>query len=280
MFLIPKQPSAKTPSIISQKKAKIERRADTKKAAKTKKFIPPVAKIPPKIIGAKKEIPKKIKGKIAIVIDDWGYNTNNLEILKDIKLPVTVAILPFLAYSREVAGFANENNYEVIIHMPMEPDDKEKKYLETQTLMVDMDTQTIKDILNEALQEVPYARGINNHMGSLATKDKEFMAIVFRELKKNNLYFLDSYVVSESVCRDISRILGVKFAKRSIFLDNEPDPEYIRGQLMELAREADKFGEVVGIGHDRENTLEVLRKVMPQLAEEGYQFVFVSDIVK
>jgi polysaccharide deacetylase 2 family uncharacterized protein YibQ len=164
--------------------------------------------------------------------------------------------------------------------MPMEPDAKEKLGLEPKTLMVNMDSNTIKKILNEALGRVPYAKGINNHMGSLATKNREFFVTVFDELKKNNLYFLDSYVIPESVCRDVSRSIGIKFAKRSVFLDNDSNIGYIRGQLMKVVKEVDETGQAIGIGHDRKNTLKVLKELLPRLAEEGYEFVFVSELVK
>lgn len=271
LFLVPKTPPTKV-SPTRQTRVVAEARAQ--------KAVEPKKSAPKKVPVVKKTIPKKSKGKIAIVIDDWGYNTNNLDLIADINMPLTLAVLPFLNYSNEVAEFAHKHNYEVIIHMPMEPEDKTGVDLESRTLMVDMSNETINKILNEAFADIPYAKGVNNHMGSLATTDKGFILTVFRELKKNNLYFLDSFVVPDSVCYDVSRSAGIKFAKRSIFLDNQSSYAYIRGQLMELVREVDKTGYAVGIGHDRENTLKVLREVTPQLAEEGYRFVFVSEITK
>ncbi|MDD5617987.1 MAG: divergent polysaccharide deacetylase family protein [Candidatus Omnitrophica bacterium] len=270
LFLIPKTPATKTSQTAVKKKVKIEVKAEPRKTVSQKETL--ITKI----------IPKKIKGKIAIVIDDWGYNYDkeDLEVLNEIKLPVTLAILPFRNYSEEIAWFAHENNYEVLIHMPMEPHNKVNVDLEPKTLMVGMSAQTINKILNEAFLDIPYAKGINNHMGSLATEDRQFITTVFKELKKHNLYFLDSFVVRNSVCQDIAKSMGIKFAKRSIFLDNESSYAYIRGQLMELVREVDRKGQAIGIGHDRSNTLKVLKEVMPQLAEEGYKFVFVSEIVK
>ncbi|MDD5005914.1 MAG: divergent polysaccharide deacetylase family protein [Candidatus Omnitrophica bacterium] len=266
LFLIPKTPTTKAPSVITKKKfVKVEaQRVIVKK---------PVKKM------AQKIVPRKIKGKIAIVIDDWGYNADDLEMLKEIKLPLTLAILPFRYYSHRIAEFAHAHNYEVIIHMPMEPDDKEKVGLEPKTLMISMNPEKIKTILNEALNDIPYAEGVNNHMGSLATTNKAFIRTVFKELKQHNLYFLDSFVAPDSVCRDVAKELGIKFSRRSIFLDNKPDPEYIRGQLMELVKEVDEKGEAIGIGHDKDNTLLILKETMPQLDEAGYEFVFVSELI-
>ena len=276
LFLLPQRIPTKVIKDVSKKEVKIETKRRT--ATRELKVRPSTKKTFLKT--TKKKPPEKIRGEIAIVLDDWGYNKNNLSILREIKFPLTIAILPFRYYSREIAEFGHKHNFEILIHMPMEPEDKESIGLEPKTLMVYMDDQAIKTILREAFDNIPYARGVNNHMGSLATKDKKFMTTVFRELKRNNLYFLDSLVISDSVCRDISRRVGIKFAKRSIFLDNKSNVEYIRGQLMELVGEADRRGRAIGIGHDRKNTLKVLKEVMPQLSEQGYKFVYVSEIAE
>jgi polysaccharide deacetylase 2 family uncharacterized protein YibQ len=70
------------------------------------------------------------------------------------------------------------------------------------------------------------------------------------------------------------------FTKRDVFIDNKQSPDYIKGQVYKLKTRARIYGQVIGIGHDRKTTLEVLKEVMPQLEKEGYRFVFVSELVK
>ena len=219
-----------------------------------------------------------IKGKIAIVIDDWGYNLNNLPILDQIKYPLTMSVLPDLAYSSAVAREFNKRGYEIILHLPLEP--HEKSHLERDTIMISMSEEAIKNIMDKDLTAVSHVRGVSNHMGSRATEDLRTMAVIFKELKSRRLYFLDSFVSSGSVSRSLSGKMDLKFAKRDIFLDNQEDPEYIRGQLYKLKVKAAVYGQAIGIGHDRKKTLVVLRDVMPGLEKEGYRFVFVSELVK
>ena len=71
-------------------------------------------------------------------------------------------------------------------------------------------------------------------------------------------FFLDSLSTSGSVCRDVAREAGIGYARRNIFLDNESDPEYIKGQLQRLAERAVETGWAIGIGHDRVNTVEAI----------------------
>ncbi len=232
---------------------------------------------------SKKEIAKvpvtapAAAGKIAIVLDDWGYSLGNLAVLKQLKYPVTLAILPNLPQTKIISQEACRLKFEVILHLPMEP--LEKINLERNTIMAAMDERTINDIFAADLESVTYAKGVSNHMGSKATKDAKTMSIVFNELRKRGLYFLDSYVSLDSVCVDLAHKTKLAFAQRNIFLDNQNDPKYIRGQIDKLKLAAKANGKAIGIGHDRKITLQVLRDIMPELRKEGYKFVRVSELI-
>jgi len=232
-------------------------------------------KVSPRVVGPSEV---KIKGRIAIVIDDWGYNLNNFKIVEEIKHPFTAAVLPNLASSVKVAKELNARGFEVILHLPMQPHGK--NHLEKNTIRLISSEQEIKDIVGRDLENIVYAKGISNHMGSEATEDARVMGIVFSEIKKRNLYFLDSFVSNKSVCEKLARKSGLPFAKRDIFLDNQQDPLYIKAQIIKLKKKARMQGYAIGIGHDRKNTLLVLKEVMPQIEKEGYKFVLVSDLVK
>ena len=227
-----------------------------------------------------RKIPKipLVKGEIAIVIDDWGYNLNNLYFLDEIKYPLTVSILPNLGYSKIIASALKKQGAEIILHLPLEP--HEKFRLEQNTILTSMDEETIRNIVTQDLDDIHYAGGVSNHMGSKATEDRRTMGIIFRELKKRNLFFLDSLVSARSICFSLAKSMHLGFARRDIFLDNKEEAGYIRGQLHKLKARARVYGRAIGIGHDHKITLEVLKEVMPELEKEGYQFVFVSELVK
>lgn len=219
-----------------------------------------------------------MKGKIAIVIDDWGYHKDTLEIASQIKFPFTAAILPGLKNSNVVAEKLNSQGKEIILHLPMEP--KEKLRLEQNTLLTSMDKKEIKKILKSDLDNLIYCKGISNHMGSAFTSNKEGMQIVLTDLKDRDLYFLDSYVTSGTVVKKLAQEIGIKYAQRDIFLDNKNEYEYIKTQIYKLKARARLKGAAIGIGHDRMLTLEILKELMPEIAKEGYKFVFVSNLTE
>lgn len=223
--------------------------------------------------------PVKNAGKIALILDDWGYNLKNRDFITGNNYHLSISILPFKPYSAMVAKLAHDKNKDVIVHMPMEPESKESYGLEENTLLIGMSRDEIDTILKRAFKNIPYAKGLSNHMGSKATQNKRLMEIVMEFLKANNLFFLDSLVTSKSVCAGCAEKFMVPIMRRDVFIDNENDPAYIRKQVMALAHEAEASGLAVGIGHDRPVTISVLEEVIPELSEQGFEFVNISEII-
>ncbi len=226
-----------------------------------------------------KDRPVKSAGKIALVLDDWGYNLKNRDFITGNDYHISVSVLPFKAYSATIARLAHDKNKDVIIHMPMEPESKGSYGLEENTLLTSMSRSDIDKILTRAFDDIPYAKGLSNHMGSEATQNRRLMVIVMEFLKANNLFFLDSFVTSKSVCGGCAKKTVVPIARRDVFIDNENDSAYIRKQVKELAHKAEVSGLAVGIGHDRPATISVLQEVIPELLEQGFEFVNISEII-
>ena len=226
-----------------------------------------------------------VKGQIAIVLDDWGYDPTVLSYLFEIKSPITISVLPNLRYSKQIAEDARKKGYQVMLHLPLESKSNERP--EKDTLYCKMDGQELLQRLRQMLASVPGISGVNNHQGSKATEDERIMGIILAELKRERLFFLDSFSTNKSVCSKVSDAIGIRYAKRDIFLDtppsrltNEEQRAYIQGQLDKLYRIAGKRGYAIGIGHDRKITIEVLRAAIPQLKKKGIKFVFLSEFVK
>lgn len=242
----------------------------------------PVPKVPapavPAPVAPLPVIPKG-KGKIAIVLDDWGYTLKNVPALSAIRGPVTVAVLPNLPHSAAVARAAHAHGHEVILHMPMQAMDPQAPR-EEGTLLTGMPRAQVLELLDRALATVPAAEGISNHQGSRATADPALMEVVLREARRRRLYFLDSFVTSQSVCDEVAGRVKVRFARRAVFLDNEETAPAIRRRLAELAEAARDQGRAIGIGHDRPETLEALGESIRELKKAGYTLVPVSDLVQ
>ena len=229
---------------------------------------------------AKEEGPVILPPRIAIIIDDLGHSMRAVMPIFDIEYPLTLSILPGLRYSLPLAERGSQFPFEAILHLPLEPE--AKRHLERGTIMVAMSEGEVRGWMEKHLEPLlPYIKGVNSHMGSKATADEGLMRIVLEEVKKRELYFVDSCTIDKSVVLEVARGLGLRAASRQVFLDSgrrRNDPDYIRGQMKKLAELARKKGKAIGIGHPKLPTLKVLQEMMPELAEEGIQFVTVSEM--
>ena len=230
------------------------------------------------VIKEKKEFTKL--GKIAIVIDDFGYRN---DVISDgflaLDASLTYAIIPGHNYSTSFGEKASNAGYEVIVHMPMENTGKtygEEKFV----LMTDMDSETIKRRIKNALSQIPTAVGINNHQGSKASADQHVISSIAEAIKDKDLFFLDSRTTVETIIFTTMELFGVPTAKRNIFLDNDDDEIKIKIQLEKLAKKAEKDGSAIGIGHVKSKTLNVLKEEIPKLKAKGFEFVFVSRLAR
>jgi len=239
----------------------------------------PAKKRGTKPVPAKPTAPSGKKPRIAIVVDDFGYTTGNLDDFYSIGLPLTFSILPNLEFSGYVAESARSRGYEVILHLPMEAQNgslnKEKN-----TILTTMTASEISRILDESIDSVPGIKGVSNHTGSKATENEAVMRTVLTDLKKRKLYFLDSKSTANSVCLKAAKATGIMFAERDIFLDNESNPAYIKGYLDKLVEKARARGYAIGICHDRPVTAQVMKEMLPKLAKEGIEFVPASRLAE
>lgn len=217
--------------------------------------------------------------KAAFIIDDLGYETEVAKKMIELEFPVALSILPFLQYSESIAEEGRKNNQEIMLHLPMEANNSGTDP-GPGAIKSDMSEEEIRQAVRDCILNFPYIIGVNNHMGSKITEDREIMEIVLEEIKGYNLFFIDSMTTKHSIAYEAAQEMEIKSAVRSVFLDNENDMEYIKGQMLEVQETALREGEVIAIGHSRINTYYVLKRMIPELIRAGIEIVPVSELVK
>jgi polysaccharide deacetylase 2 family uncharacterized protein YibQ len=214
---------------------------------------------------------------VAIVIDDLGRSVEVIDELRRFGIPLTYAVLPFEPRSREVAARLAELDEEVLCHLPMAARRGEDPG--PGALHSDMRPRQLRATTRRALAAVPGAAGVNNHMGSALSEDREAMAAVLEVVRAQGLFFLDSRTSASSVAYALARDLGVPAAERRVFLDGDRDPGAIRREFERLLDLADGAAPAVAIGHPYPETLAVLAEEIPRAVAGGYRFVRVSDLL-
>nr|WP_193372768.1 MULTISPECIES: divergent polysaccharide deacetylase family protein [unclassified Pantoea] len=202
-------------------------------------------------------------GKLSIVIDDFGYRP--VEENKVLQMPtaISVAVLPNAPHARAMATKAHQGGREVLIHLPMAP--LSKQPLEKDTLTPEMSSAEIERIIREASGKVPYAVGLNNHMGSKMTSSLPGMQKVMQVLNHYNYYFLDSMTIGNSQSIPAAQGTNVKVLKRRVFLDDSQNEAAIRTQFTRAVKLAQRDGYAIAIGHPHPTTVRVLQQMLPSL---------------
>ena len=223
----------------------------------------------------------KPRGKICLVIDDFGYAHNETTNgFLSLDTSITFAIIPGQIYSSSIGLLADSLGYETIIHMPMEPHNydslSEKGFILTEKL----NAQEVDERIELSFLEIPTALGLNNHQGSKATANLQLMKYVARSLKKYDKFFLDSFTNPESRAYITMRRFGVKTELRQVFLDHIEDSLHIKAKLDSLVNLSHTMDVAIGIGHVKPKTLSILKQEIPRLKAEGYEFVSLSKIVR
>lgn len=228
-----------------------------------------------------KEKPEPGRPRLCIVIDDVGESTPEqaAEFFK-VPYPLTFAVLPFAPHSRAQAIAAAASGREVILHLPMEPEKIQQHSPGPGAILVSQSDEEVIRRVREALDSVPEAIGINNHMGSLATTDRRVMSLMMGEVQRSRLFFLDSWTISRSVGAEVAQKMRVPSARRNVFLDNIETEEAVTNELNRAVRIAKKQGFAIAIGHmNRPVTARVLAKLLPRIAAMGIDIVPLSRMV-
>lgn len=217
--------------------------------------------------------------KIAIVIDDMGYDLDLATAFMDLDLPLSLSVLPLAPRTADIVYEANRRGTELLLHLPMEPKDYPDLDPGPGTVLTNMDERGIRKTINNDIDQIPGIRGVNHHMGSRFTERPDKMKIVLRELKRRNLFYLDSRTTNLTVAYDLAKDMGVPAAKKDVFLDNDLSSKSIRFEMERLLGIARYSGIAIGIGHPHKETLDILKDYEGILRTE-FKVVPVSELVK
>jgi polysaccharide deacetylase 2 family uncharacterized protein YibQ len=220
--------------------------------------------------------------RLAIIIDDMGHDRAPAEELLALPVPLTISVLPNQPFSAEVAEEAFRRGDQVLLHLPMEPEagggGSEGATQEPIELRVGMSVGEVNSTLAGMLDTVPHVVGVNNHEGSRATADAPLMQELMPALRQRNLFFIDSRTTASTVAYSTAERDGLPSASRKVFLDDTPTKEAVLAQLDLAAKEAQRDGSVIAIGHPHPATIAALTQAAPTLESRGIHLVFASDL--
>lgn len=227
------------------------------------------------------ELPKTASV-VAIIIDDLGISKKITRSFAELPAPLTMAFITYAEDLPEQIEYAQMHDKEIMLHLPMEPSNSSVNSgpnTFTSTMSAKEITENVKRTITDELLKFNIA-GVNNHMGSKFTADKQAIEHFMDTFAPLGLYFIDSVTTRDSVAMSEAEKRGIPTASRNVFIDNEQDVQYILGQLRALEKSALKHGKAIGIGHPHAATLSALKIWLPEIEDKGLYLTPASFIVE
>lgn len=248
--------------------------------------VPPVAPVVRRVKAALIPAPAKPspaaakhRGDIVLILDDVGFDHQPLDAAMNIDPNINFSVLPNAAHGVEYARQLHARGFEVLCHLPMEPEGFPAVSPGDGAVLTSMSDDEIGRATATNVSSVPYARGVNNHMGSRATADRRVMRSVLSSLP-HGMYFIDSRTTGSSVGFAIAQQMKVPSAARNVFLDDVQTASAVREEIHALMEVADERGVGIGIGHMYPVTIRALAEAAPELRAQGFRFIRASEAVR
>ena len=166
-----------------------------------------------------------------------------------------------------------------MLHLPMEPEPGAHVSPGEGAILVGMTAGQVQKVVENDLEAIPYAAGVNNHMGSRATQDAALMAEVMKTLANHRLYFIDSRTTGASSALKAAQHERLPAFYRAVFLDDTETVSYTLGQLREFRHKVELEGVALAIGHPHATTITALEKFLPEFERADIELVAPSQIV-
>jgi polysaccharide deacetylase 2 family uncharacterized protein YibQ len=217
-------------------------------------------------------------GQIALIIDDIGFAVSQADRFLELRLPLSFSILPQLPHSQRSAQAIHREGHDIMLHQPMEPYDSRLDPGPGAVYMRD-DDQRIRQVVQANLEALPYAVGVNNHMGSRFTASRPKIAPALEVIQSRRLFFVDSLTSPRSQAFSAARSLSLRARRRDHFLDTHREEASILTALYHLARIAVTGGQAIGIGHPFPETARAIGTFAREIDGTGLQLVSISRVL-
>ena len=214
---------------------------------------------------------------IALIFDNLGNSLTDLRQIYELGIPLTISVIPDLKFSRNIAHIGARSGFSVLINLPLEPlEENRNSNPKYKVITGDLGNWEVDSLLRHYLNFIRIAIGVNSHKGSRATQDRRLMRNVLREVKRKNLVFIDSRTSPDSVAYKIASKEGLVCGYNEDFLDWQNSPEEMSQQLEDLIIKANQKKKIIVIAHPKSETINFLKKQLPDLADR-IEFITIRD---
>ncbi len=157
--------------------------------------------------------------RIAVVLTGLGEDVSLLQPLFGKGAPLALAVPAAGPLRRPLLQQAARAEAEVVLMIPMEPENYPHTNPGEGTLRVDMPKGKVESEVRRYVAGVERLAAVSNLMGGFAAQDRQFMGAFYDGLKREGQAFLHVSPPSRSVCKALASEMGVEYDEPDAVLE-------------------------------------------------------------
>jgi polysaccharide deacetylase 2 family uncharacterized protein YibQ len=220
------------------------------------------------------------KLRIAIMVSGLGISAKaTTAALSGLPSGVTLGFVPYAADVQHWVSEARQSGHEVLLEVPMEPNDFPDSDPGPHTLRTGADENANLQRLMWTLSRFTGYAGVTNLLGERFMSEANALSPAMTYLARRGLYFYDNGAVPQSVAPQVAGPTATPFAQANETLDGIQTAQEIDRHLSALEDEARAHGSAIGSGFLYPVTVERIAVWAKGLQGRGFVLVPVSAIV-
>jgi uncharacterized protein len=202
------------------------------------------------------------------------------DVLKGLPGPISVAYGAYGRSLQDAVTRARANGHEVLLQIPLEPDDYPKVDPGPHTLLTTLPPEENMKRLQWLMSRYAGYVGITNQMGAKFESAVASLTPVLEELKQRGLLYVDDGSVQGSTAGQIAGTIGLDYSVASVQIDVGPSTGDVAKQLAKLEATAKEKGAAIAVVKAKPSTIKQLAEWANKLEGKGIVLVPVSAVVR
>jgi uncharacterized protein len=216
--------------------------------------------------------------RIVIVVGGLGLSqTGTQSAIETLPEEVTLAFAPYGSSLQRWVAKARDNGHEVLLQIPLEPDNFPQENPGEHTLLVSGGGS--RQDLHWVLGRMTSYAGVMNYMGSRFTSDERALVPFLGEIGERGLFYLDDGTSPESLATSVGEALKVPVLKADRILDTVRSPAAITKELDALEAVARVRGLAIGVASAFPQSVEAISQWAEGAASRGIILVPASAAI-
>ena len=215
--------------------------------------------------------------RIAVLVTGLGLpDAPAGDVLKGLPAAVSVAYGAYGRNLQESVSRARGNGHEVLLQIPLEPNNYPTVDPGPHTLLTTLPPQDNMKRLQWLMSRYTGYVGVTNHMGEKFEATSESLTPVLEELKRRGLLYVDDGSAKDSTVRQIAGAIGIDYSVANVQIDSGN----LAKQLAQLETTAKERGAAIGVVKATPATVKQLSDWAAKLEAKGFVLVPVSAAVR